>query len=176
MSQYFLGQIMMGGYSFAPKSFAYCDGRLLPLMQNQALFSLIGVQYGGNGSTTFALPDLRSRVPVAYGTSIDAGWQPPPMQIGESAGAESVTLTVAQLPSHTHVLQASSNTGVAKNPAGGVIGNIVTPLYGDGTTNPVMLNAQTCGTAGGSQPHPNVQPYAVINFCIALQGIFPSRN
>jgi microcystin-dependent protein len=176
MSQYFTGQIMMGGYAFAPKSFAYCDGRLMPLSQYQALFSLLGIQYGGNGTTTFGLPDLRSRVPVAYGKSVDGSWNPTPMQIGASGGAESVTLTAAQLPAHSHVLQASTSTGAAKNPSGAVIGSIGTPLYGDGTTNPVMLNGQTCAAAGGSQPHPNMQPYAVINFCIALAGIFPSRN
>lgn len=176
MSEYFLGQIMMGGYAFAPKSFAYCDGRAMPLMQNQALFSLIGTQYGGNGNTTFCLPDLRGRVPVAYGTSVDGGWSPSPMDIGQSSGTETVTLTEAQLPAHAHVLQASTSAGVAKNPRGGIIGNIDTPLYGDGTANPVMLNAQTCAPAGSAQPHPNMQPYTVLNFCIALSGIFPARN
>ena len=174
MSEFFIGQIMMTGFSFAPKSWAQCNGQLLPIAQNQALFSLLGTQYGGNGITNFALPDLRSRTPVGYASSV---------QIGQSSGAENVTLLSTNLPSHTHSVNASTTAGDNRNPSTRVFAtstntspNAPVNMYAPSTGALVPLNAQTVSPTGGNQPHPNLQPYSVINFCIALSGIFPSRN
>jgi microcystin-dependent protein len=181
MSDFFVGQIMMTGFNFAPKFWALCNGQLLPINQNQALFSLLGTRYGGDGTTNFALPDLRSRTPIGFASSVDRSWQPPSVQIGQAAGAENVTLLSTNLPSHTHSVNASTTAGDSRNPATQVFAtstNTTTPanLYGSSTGALVPLNAQTVSPAGGNQPHPNLQPYSVINFCIALSGIFPSRN
>jgi microcystin-dependent protein len=172
----------MTGFNFAPKYFAQCNGQLLPINQNQALFSLLGVQYGGNGSTTFALPDLRSRTPIGYAPSVDAAWQPPAVQIGQASGLENVTLLTSNLPAHTHALNASTSDGNNRNPSGRFFATStngstapVSPYAASGGAS-VPLNPQTVANAGSSQAHPNLQPYTAINFCIALQGIFPSRN
>ncbi len=175
MSEKFIGQIMMAGFNFAPKYFAQCNGQLLPINQNQALFSLLGTQYGGNGTTNFALPDLRSRTSIGYASSVDPGWQPPPVQIGQTGGVENVTLLSTQLPTHTHALGGTTVEGHTKNPTGALFANTPVSLYA-APGSLVPLNPNTCGGAGGNQPHPNLQPYTTINFCIALQGIFPSRN
>ena len=169
MSEPFMGEIRMFGFNFAPRSWAMCSGQILPIAQNTALFSLLGTTYGGNGTTTFALPDLRSRVPVHFG-------QGPGLSnvvLGERAGSEVVTLTIDQLATHTHGIAASNGTATASRPAnnflaaGGAYANAT-----DGTTmNPGMVQ-----NTGGSQPHENRQPYLGLNFCIALDGIFPSRN
>lgn len=182
MSEFFIGQIMMSGYSFAPKSFAQCNGQILPIAQNQALFSLLGTQYGGNGTTTFALPDLRSRTPVGYAGSVDGGWQPPQLQIGQQAGVENVTLLPNNIPQHLHTVNASNAAGDNRNPSGRFFGtstnsgtalNIYAPAT-SGTS--VAMNPASVAPTGGTQPHPNIQPYCTINFCVALAGIFPSRS
>ena len=147
----------------------------MPINQNQALFSLLGTQYGGNGTTNFALPDLRSRTPLGYAPSVDQGWQPPSLQIGQTGGTETVTLLSPNLPLHTHALGGSTLAGETRNPTNALVGNAGAALYGTpGALTP--LNPGTIGVAGNSTPHPNVQPYQTINFCIALQGAFPSRN
>ncbi|MES2672322.1 MAG: tail fiber protein [Pseudomonadota bacterium] len=181
MSNFFIGQIMMAGFGFAPKYFGQCNGQLLPIAQNQALFSLLGTQYGGNGSTNFALPDLRSRTPIGYASSVDPGWQPPAVQMGQTGGAENVTLLQTNLPAHTHAMNASTSPGDNRIPATRVFAtstNSATAanLYAPSNGAPVVMNAQSVAPAGGNQPHPNLQPYTTINFCIALQGLFPSRN
>lgn len=176
MSDKFIGQIMMAGFNFAPRSTALCNGQLLPINQNQALFSLLGTQFGGNGTTNFALPDLRSRTPIGYASSVDPSWQPPSVQIGQAAGVENVTLLSTNLPAHVHGTSASTAAGATRNPRNNYYGTTATPLHGPSSGNLVPLNPQTVAPAGGNQPHPNMQPYAVINFCIFLQGIFPSRN
>lgn len=182
MSEFFIGQIMMTGFNFAPRSWALCNGQLLPINQNQALFSLLGTQYGGNGTTNFALPNLQSRTPIGYASSVDPSWQPPAVQIGQVAGVENVTLLSSNLPSHTHGMNASTTAGNNRNPSTRVYAtstNTTPPaamLYGPSTGAAVPLNPQTIATAGNNQPHPNLQPYSTINFCIALSGIFPSRN
>lgn len=181
MSEFFIGQIMMAGFNFAPKFWALANGQLLPINQNQALFSLLGTQYGGNGTTNFALPDLRSRTPIGYAPSVDPGWQPPSVQIGQSAGVENLTLLGTNLPAHNHSMNASTANGDNRIPAGRLFGTSTstsTPpnLYGASTGPLVPQNPQTVAPAGGNQPHPNLQPYTAINFCIALNGIFPSRN
>lgn len=181
MSEFFIGQIMMTGFSFAPKFWAQCNGQLLPINQNQALFSLLGTQFGGNGQTTFALPDLRGRAPLGFASSVDPNWQPPSVQMGQAAGVENVTLLSSNLPSHTHTANASTTAGNNRIPSARVFAtstNTANPamLYAPSTGATVALNPQTVAPAGGNQPHPNLQPYNTVNFCIALSGIFPSRN
>lgn len=181
MSEFFIGQIMPAGFNFAPKFWALCNGQLLPINQNQALFSLLGTQFGGNGTTNFALPDLRSRTPIGYASSVDPSWQPPSVQMGETGGVENVTLLASNLPTHGHLLNASTSPGTHRSPAGRVFAQGTSsgsaPLpYAPSTGPLVQQNAQSVAPAGGSQPHPNLQPYTVLNYCIALSGIFPSRN
>lgn len=181
MSEFFMGQIMMAGFNFAPKLWALSNGQLLPINQNQALFSLLGTQYGGNGTTNFALPDLRSRTPIGYASSVDPSWQPPSVQIGQASGVENVTLLSTNLPAHTHSMNASTASGDKQNAGTRLYATSTstgTPpnLYGPSSGPLVPQNPQTVAPAGNNQPHPNLQPYSVINFCIALSGIFPSRN
>lgn len=182
MSEFFIGQIMMAGFNFAPRFWALANGQLLPINQNQALFSLLGTQYGGNGTTNFALPDLRSRTPIGYASSVDPSWQPPAVQIGQASGVENVTLLSTNLPSHTHSVNASTSNGDNRGASGRLFAtstNAGSPppnLYSASSGPVVPLNAQTVSPSGSNQPHPNLQPYSVINFCIALSGIFPSRN
>jgi len=168
MAEFFIGQVMPTGFSFAPKGFALCNGQLLPISQNQALFALLGVQYGGNGTTNFMLPDLRGRTPIGYGGSYP---------IGTVAGVENVTLTEQTLPAHNHVGNATTTAGTVHNPANGLYGAVASEaLYAAASGPQVVLNAGTLSPTGNSQPHQNMQPYNVINFCIALTGFFPSRN
>lgn len=181
MSEFFIGQIMMAGFNFAPKYWALCNGQLLPINQNQALFSLLGTQYGGNGTTNFALPDLRSRTPIGYQSSVDPSWQPTPAQIGQSGGVENVSLLSTNLPAHTHAMNASAANGDNRNPSGRLFAASTSTsappnLYAASTGPLVPQNPQTVAPAGDNQPHPNLQPYSVINFCVALSGIFPSRD
>ncbi|MDQ3287839.1 MAG: tail fiber protein [Pseudomonadota bacterium] len=176
MSEVFIGQIMPTGFHFAPRGFALCDGQLLPINQNQALFSLLGTQYGGNGTTNFALPDLRGRTAIGAGTSADGAWNPPATQMGQVGGTESVVLNATNMPSHTHVLQAVTAQGTARKPAGNLYGTNAGPLYAAASGPQVALHASTVAAAGGNAPHNNMQPYLVISYCIALTGIFPSRN
>jgi microcystin-dependent protein len=169
VSEPFLAQIMMFGGNFAPRGWALCNGQILPIAQNTALFSLLGTTFGGNGQTTFGLPDLRGRVPVHAGQGPGLS----NVSLGEAAGNESVTLTQNQMPQHTHGVAASNGGSTASRPAGNVLaagGSYASAS--DGTTmNPAMI-----GAAGGGQPHENRQPYLGVNFIIALEGIFPSRN
>ena len=177
MSQQFLGEIRLFPYTFAPKTWAYCQGQLLPINQNAALFSLLGTQYGGNGSTTFALPDLRGRAVNSPGQFGGSNYVQ-----GQIAGTESVTLVLAQLPMHTHTWSATSDAADKATPLGNTLGGgraagAPAPLYAPaGTGTQVVLAPTTLGVTGGSQPHNNMQPFLVLGYCIALQGIFPSRN
>ena len=162
----------MFGFTFAPRGWAFCNGQLLPISQNTALFSLLGTNYGGNGTTTFGLPDLRGRVPNHFG-------QGPGLSNytqGQSAGQENVTLIGSQLPPHTHPFAMPCSTD---DPAGGSPKNnfpaaVATPIYS--TASNASMGAGTTGVNTGSQPFSILQPYLTINFCIALVGIFPSRN
>ena len=166
MSDFYIGQIMMAGFDFAPRNFAQCSGQLMAIQQNQALFSLLGTTYGGNGVQTFALPDLRGRTPIGQSSN---------MPTGQVSGSENVTLLSTNVPAHTHSVQATSATGNSRNPRNNLFATEGSPaLYASGATVP--LNPATIGAAGGNQPHSNMQPYAATNFCIALFGIFPSRN
>jgi microcystin-dependent protein len=168
MSEPFIGEIQIFAFNFAPRGWAMCNGQILPIAQNQALFSLLGTTYGGNGQTTFALPDLRGRVPLHTGNSS--------YQLGERAGTEAETLTTQALPPHSHSVNAAARAGTAT----AAVGNFPAQLPAGRTifsnSGPSQMNPAAVGPAGGSQPHSNIQPYSVLNFCIALVGIFPSRN
>jgi microcystin-dependent protein len=167
MSEPFLAEIRIVSFNFAPKGWALCNGQLLPINQNQALFSLLGTTYGGNGQTTFALPDLRGRTPLHMGNGL---------VLGERSGEEAHTLLLNEMPTHTHMLSASNqpaNVGEPNNAYWGTL-NAGT-IFSNGAPNTTM-NSALVTTVGGSQPHTNMQPSLVLNFIIALQGIFPSRN
>jgi microcystin-dependent protein len=164
----FLGEIKIVPFNFAPQGWAFCNGQLLPINQNQALFSLLGTMYGGNGQTTFALPDLRGRVPMHLGSGHIQG---------EAGGEESHTVVLAELPAHNHVLNASANAATAGAPSATRVlaQSVGAQLYG-AAANFVAMEATSIATVGGSQPHENRQPYLALNFVVALIGIFPSRN
>jgi microcystin-dependent protein len=171
MSDPFVGEIRTFGFNFAPQGWAMCNGQLLSISQNTALFSLLGTNYGGDGRSTFALPNLQSRVPIHQGQG--AGLSP--YVIGTAGGVESVSLTGSQGASHGHLIGASGGDATAGRPGGAVLARTADEIYGaspDGTT----LNATTVQPSAGGTPHNNIQPYLVLNFCIALFGIFPSRN
>lgn len=174
MADPFLSEIRMFSFNFAPRGWATCDGQLLPINQNQALFALLGTTYGGNGQTTFALPNLQGRAAIHRGPGAGTATQQ-----GESGGVESVTLTTSQLPAHQHSLNVvtdfanshdPANALPAARPRGGLA------IYGPASSADSTLNPQVVALSGGNQAHYNMQPYNVLNFCIAISGIFPSRN
>lgn len=174
MSECFVGEIRMFGGNYAPVQWAMCEGQFLPISQNDALFSLLGTIYGGDGVNTFALPDLRGRVPIHMGQGPGLSTR----VIGQSFGSENVTLTGQNLPNHTHALNAASGDGTSNNPAGNILGagtNTV-QVYNSAVTAPVSMNGAAVGTTGGSQAHSNLMPTQCVNFIIALYGIYPSRN
>jgi microcystin-dependent protein len=170
MSEPFLGQITMFAGNFNPRGWAFCDGQLLPISQYSALFSLLGTTYGGDGRTTFGLPDLRGRVPMHAGSG--PGLTPRPL--GQKSGSEAVQLTVNQIPSHNHVVRCNDSDNDETSPVGGVPGPAPDDFYAE-TPNADMNQNSTTATGGG-QPHSNIQPFQVVNFIIALQGVYPSRN
>ena len=176
MAEVFLGQIMMTGFGFAPKGFALCNGSIIAIAQNQALFSLLGTTYGGNGTTTFGLPNLQSRTPVGFGPSADPNWNPSPYQWGETGGVENVTLLSQQLPAHNHVGNATTAAGAVRNPSSALYGTTTNAIYTAPNGRVVPLAAPTVTYVGGNQPHPNIQPYETINYNIAMSGIFQSRS
>jgi len=169
MPEPFVGQLMCVGFNFAPRGWALCEGQLLPIAQNTALFSLLGTTYGGDGRTSFGLPDLRGRVPMSFGQG--PGLQNHP--IGEKAGNETVTLTVQQLASHSHPVNANNSDASDTVPT-----NQFPASGGAYTANSpnTTMNANMVGPAGGNQAHPNLQPYLTLNWIIALVGVFPSRS
>lgn len=176
MSEPYLSQIIIAGYDFAPRGYAQCNGQLLSIQQNAALFSLLGTFYGGNGVNTFALPDMRGRAPMFFGN----GPGLTPRTIGQVTGAENHTLSLSEMPAHNHGggsggggQACSTGPGTSSVAAGRFPGITTKPLYADAPTGTV---GSGIGVAGGNQAHPNQQPYTVMNFIIALQGIFPSRN
>jgi microcystin-dependent protein len=166
MSEPFLAEIKIVSFNFPPKGWAFCNGQFLPINQNQALFSILGTTYGGNGQTTFALPNLQGRSPIHTGNGFT---------LGQSGGETSHTLIVSELPAHTHTVRASS----ANANAGFTAGNTWAPAGGSnifGSSGDTALHPSVLSSVGGSQPHANVQPVLALNFVIALVGIFPSRN
>lgn len=172
MADPFVGEIKMFAGNFAPQGWAFCDGQLLAVSQNAALFSLLGTIYGGDGRTTFALPDLRGRVPIHQGSGPGLSTR----QLGSKSGSETVTVTTNQLPGHDHGVMASAAPGAAGNPAGGVPAESPSvDLYiEEGATVP--MNAAAVSNTGGNQAHPNIQPFLCIHFVIAIFGVYPSRS
>ncbi len=172
MSEPFVGEIRMFAGNFAPRGWAFCDGQLLAVSQNDALFSLLGTIYGGDGRTTFGLPDLRGRIPIHAGTGPGLS----PRRLGAKAGAEKVTLTVNQLPSHTHPFQASTDLAQSPDPGGNVVSqSTLVDLYIIEPPSAAMA-ASSITNVGGSRDHTNLMPFLCINFIIALVGIYPSRH
>jgi microcystin-dependent protein len=176
MSDQFIGEIRMFAGNFAPRGNHLCDGSLLSIAQYEALFTLLGTTYGGDGVTTFGLPDLRGRIPLHFGGTFVQG---------EMAGTESVTLTSLQIPAHTHPMQASNDIPTATSPEGNVPGQAAAKIYRAGTPNVSLNGASTSPSVvtiggapfgGSSLPHTNVQPFICLNFIICLEGIFPTRN
>ena len=167
MAEPFLSEIRIFSFGFAPRGWALCNGQFLPINQNQALFSLLGTTYGGNGQTNFALPDLRGKTPIQTGGQIGT-------LLGQVGGEASHTLTNSEMPAHTHVAQGSNNNGDSVVPTGNVFG-VAAGLYGPANAM-TSLQPGSITNVGGSQPHENRQPFLTLSFCIALQGIFPSRN
>jgi len=168
MSSPFIGEIRMFGGNFAPAGWAICDGSLMPIAENDALFNLIGTSYGGDGQETFALPDLRSRVPVHVG---------PGFSLGQTGGVETVTLTTNQIPVHTHVPQANSGKGTQSGPGNGLWAGSSPSLNEFSAAAPSLtMSPAAVGVAGGSQPHDNMMPFLSVNFILSLFGVFPSQT
>jgi microcystin-dependent protein len=181
MSEPFMSEIKIISFNFAPKGWAFCNGQLLPINQNQALFSLLGTTYGGDGRVTFGLPDLRGRIPVGAGQGIS---------LGERGGEYAHTLLISEMPTHNHLLMADAATAGSSNTNTPDVTKVLGQSAGTGGSPPapfgvnmystaspnVALAPQSISNNGGSQPHENEQPFLTLNFCIALQGIFPSQN
>jgi microcystin-dependent protein len=173
MSEPFVGEIRMFAGNFAPRGYAFCDGQLLAISQNDALFSLLGTIYGGDGRTTFGLPDLKGRVPVHAGQGPGLSER----RLGSKSGTENETLTINQIPSHTHALQGSSDPASTDDPTGKVLATSTANLfYSTTAAADTAMNSQVIANAGQSRSHTNIMPFLCINFIIALAGIYPSRN
>jgi microcystin-dependent protein len=168
MSSPFIGEIRMFGGNFAPVGWSFCNGAIIPIDQNDALFNLIGTTYGGDGQTTFALPNLQSRVPIHVG---------PGFALGQSGGTETVTLTTSQIPAHSHVPQANNNAGSLASPLGGVWAGSSPTLNNYSNVAPTLnMDPAAIGPSGGSQPHDNMIPFLCVNFILSLFGVFPSQT
>lgn len=169
MAEPFLSEIRMMSFQFAPKGWALCNGQLLPINQNQALFALLGTTFGGDGRTNFALPDLRGRAPIHVGSG---------HTLGEQGGEQAHTLSIGELPQHSHGLQGSNSNATSTTPSppgSAVYARAGSQMYG-AAENLVAMSPLASSSVGGNQPHLNMQPFLTISFCIALQGIFPSRT
>ena len=174
MADQFLAEIRLFPFNFAPTGWAMCNGQLMPISQNTAVFSLVGTFYGGNGTSNFALPNLQGRVPVDYGQGPGLSQY----EIGELGGNATVTLLLTEIPAHTHNLLCSTGTGDAASPSNnsfGSAGRGKPMAYGLTTGTAAAMSQYAVANAGGSDPHDNMQPYLALNYCIALEGIFPSR-
>ena len=168
---WYLGEIKLLPWDWPPKGWALCQGQILPISQNTALFSLLGTTYGGNGTTTFALPDLRGRAANHQGN-----FQGSPYVMGEMSGSETVTLIQSQLPTHQHALTATTIAGAQLQAIGNLLAQSTAGRYASDASNTVIMNPASIQPIGGSQSHNNMQPYLALSYCIALTGIFPSRN
>jgi microcystin-dependent protein len=161
-----MAEIRIMSFNFPPQGWAFCNGQFLPINQNQALFSLLGTTYGGNGQTTFALPNLQGRTPIHFGNG---------HTLGEQAGQTAHTLSVSEMPQHAHTLNGTTSTGTKLIPTANLLAKANLPAY-HAPSNLVAMVPETVGPVGGSQPHTNLMPYLTLSFCIALVGIFPSQN
>jgi microcystin-dependent protein len=170
----FVAEIRIFPFNFAPRGWAWCDGQLLPLSQNTALFSLLGTTYGGNGKSNFALPDLQGRAPMHPGQGPGLSLH----DLGETGGSETVSLLESEIPSHSHALMSLPAPGDAPSPAGDSFARVIgaTPYQPPTGSTLVTMSSQAIAPAGGDQPHNNLQPYLTFYFCIALQGVFPPRG
>ena len=166
MAEPFLSEIRIMSFNFAPRGWALCNGQLLPINQNQALFSLLGTTYGGNGQTNFGLPNLQGRTPTHVGGGLI---------LGQAGGEQAHTLSVSEMPQHAHIMNGTSTTGTLNVNLNNILGVSQTPVY-TGPQSLIALNPASVTNVGGSQAHLNMQPFLTLNFCIALQGIFPSPN
>jgi microcystin-dependent protein len=163
----FLSEIRIFSFNFPPKGWSFCNGQFLPINQNQALFSLLGTTYGGNGQTTFALPNLRGQAALHFGGGFT---------LGQAGGSTSVTITQQTMPQHLHFLNGTTTTGNSSPLANAVPATLGATIYSNAVSNLATFDPSSVTSVGGSQAHTNLQPYLVLNFCIALQGIFPSQN
>ena len=169
MSEPFIAEIRIVSFNFPPRGWAFCNGQILPISQNQALFSLLGTTYGGNGQTTFALPDLRGRAPIHFDNST--------IQLGQVSGEENHTLIATEMPSHLHQVKIVNADGANTPPTTPSISKSkIEQRFSTVSQGSVAMNPGSVSNSGGGQPHNNMQPSLVLNYCIALQGIFPSRN
>ena len=166
MSEPFLAEIRIVAFNFAPRGWALCDGEILPINQNQSLYSLLGTTYGGDGRTSFALPDLRGRTPIHFGNGYTQG---------QKSGEETHTLAANEMPQHTHTAQATNDAATGDTPTGNVLAQAGLNAYAEFASGVAMASGMILNVGGG-QGHENMQPYLALNFCIALQGLFPSRN
>ncbi|MEA2326488.1 MAG: hypothetical protein QOE68_1447 [Thermoanaerobaculia bacterium] len=173
MSQPFVGEIRMFGGSFSPAGWAMCDGQLQPISQNETLFNLIGTTYGGDGQSTFALPNLQSRIPIHQGTSSSSGTT---YTLGEAAGAESVTISTNTLPIHTHAFVASQDAASQNAPTSNLVASTIAIKNWSAFPPVGNMNANALTPVGGSQPHENMMPFLVVTFIISLFGVFPTQN
>ena len=171
MADPFVAEIRIFPFTFAPKGWAFCNGQLLPISQNTALFSLLGTTYGGDGKSTFALPNMQGNAPMHPGQGSGLSLH----DLGEQGGTNTVTLIESEMPSHGHAVNASAAEGSTGDPNGQLVASGIGVNMYSATLNPTTLNPNAVAPAGGSQPHNNMQPYLTLNFCIALQGIFPQR-
>ncbi len=171
MSEPFLAEIKIVGFNFAPRGWAFCDGQILPINQNQSLYSLLGTNYGGDGRTSFALPDMRGRIPIHVGTSNGTDHRQ-----GHRSGEETHALSVAEMPNHRHTIRATSDNANSNKPSGKNFARSAVALYAGLTAGREAPMRSDHLTSVGGQSHENMQPWLAVNFCIALRGIFPSRN
>lgn len=165
MSEPFLAEIRMVGFNFAPRGWGFCDGQILPINQNQSLYSLLGTTYGGDGRTSFALPDMRGRTAIHVSST---------HREGQKNGESTHTLSAAEMPQHKHSNKATTESANQPTPGNNLLAKTGSNIYGSATTD--IENANAMSNVGGSQAHENMQPYCAVNFCIALRGLFPSRN
>ncbi|MEP3437319.1 MAG: tail fiber protein [Hoeflea sp.] len=172
MSEPFLAEVRLMGFNFAPRGWAFCDGQILPINQNQSLYSLLGTTYGGDGRTSFALPDLRGRTPLHTGNS-NGGVD---HSLGQKSGEETHTLGAVEMPQHTHSMEAGSVDGNTVNATGALLAREAGNPYSASSAGLANFRSGTVANVGGGQAHENMQPYIAVNFCIALQGLFPSRD
>lgn len=172
MSEPFVGEVRMFGFNFAPRGWSFCNGQLIAIAQNTALFSLLGTTYGGNGTTTFGLPNLQGRFPMHWGSGPGLTNR----NLGDTGGSPAVTLVSTQMPSHSHTANANSAGGNQLAPAGNRWAPDAAGANFYAAAPSTTMAAGAIGLAGGNQPHENMQPYLAVNFCIAMQGVFPSRN